>query len=186
LDWNSLVRSGTSGGVSLGDAISLSVFTEEGHSAEELIARVAVLLLRVDVVLRRPLEVFCVEVPVGAQPRVDGLDEVEVVSGVRTDPRRVEGAGRLRRSRDDPTCFVVSHAGTSGTVSDTISNPAADSGILSLDDDSGGDHHDENGNDSEDLHLGGFLKLVFFFFFFVRGNTLFFTQNVIDIKRKDC
>lgn len=116
LHGNNLRRGDTSVQVGLGDGVGLLVFTEEGHLTTELVATLSGLLLGVVVVFGRPLEVLSVEVPRRAQPGVDGLDEVEVVSGVGTDPGRVEGVGGLGSRGDGPGGFVVGHAGASGAV----------------------------------------------------------------------
>ena len=49
-------------------------------------------LVGVSVVLWTPLEIFCVHAPAAAAPRVDWLDQVEVIRWVHPEPRRVERA----------------------------------------------------------------------------------------------
>ena len=74
LDVDDLRRRNTSVQISLNDAISLSGLAEESHLTAELVTGLSRLGLRIGVILRAPLEIFSIQLPMVTHPGVNGLN----------------------------------------------------------------------------------------------------------------
>ena len=125
-----LAAGGAAGGVALEDGVCL--ITVPRDAAVKDVSCGGGHLLGVAVAGGLPLEVLGVEVPGAAEPRIDRLEQIEVVGGIHANPRGVEGEALLRGRSDLPLSFPLGDASASRAGGSGVAEPAR-RGILGRD-----------------------------------------------------